>query len=91
MSTYAYDRITGQIIALLEQGTVPWHKTWKASTGWPRNLVTKSRIGASMFSFSCAGATNRPFGSPAVRPTCLAARQERRKSLPCRLLETAQG
>jgi antirestriction protein ArdC len=40
MSAYAYDRITGQIIALLEQGTVPWHKTWKASTGWPRNLVT---------------------------------------------------
>ena len=40
MSTRAYDRITGQIIALLEQGTVPWHKPWKASTGWPRNLVT---------------------------------------------------
>ena len=41
MSAYAYDRITGQIIALLEQGTVPWHKPWKASTGWPRNLITK--------------------------------------------------
>jgi antirestriction protein ArdC len=40
MSTYAYERITGQIITLLEQGTVPWHKPWKASTGWPRNLVT---------------------------------------------------
>lgn len=40
MSNHAYDRITGQIIALLEQGTVPWHKTWKVSTGWPRNLVT---------------------------------------------------
>jgi antirestriction protein ArdC len=40
MSTQAYDRITGQIIALLEQGTVPWHKPWKASTGWPRNLIT---------------------------------------------------
>jgi antirestriction protein ArdC len=41
MSTYAYERITGQIIALLEQGTVPWHKTWKSSTGFPRNFVTK--------------------------------------------------
>jgi antirestriction protein ArdC len=41
MSTYAYERITGQIIALLEQGTVPWHKTWKASMSMPRNLVTK--------------------------------------------------
>jgi antirestriction protein ArdC len=40
MNTRAYERITGQIIALLEQGTVPWHKPWKASTGWPRNLVT---------------------------------------------------
>jgi len=40
MSIRAYDRITGQIITLLEQGTVPWHKPWKASTGWPRNLVT---------------------------------------------------
>jgi antirestriction protein ArdC len=40
MSNHAYDRITGQIITLLEQGTVPWHKTWKASTGWPRNLVS---------------------------------------------------
>jgi antirestriction protein ArdC len=40
MSTQAYDRITGQIIALLEKGTVPWHKPWKAAAGWPRNLVT---------------------------------------------------
>jgi antirestriction protein ArdC len=41
MTDYAYERITGQIIALLEQGTIPWHKTWKASTGMPRNLVSK--------------------------------------------------
>ena len=40
MSAYAYERITGQIIALLEKGTVPWHKPWKASSGWPRNLVS---------------------------------------------------
>lgn len=37
----AYDRITERIIAMLEQGTVPWHKPWKAKTGWPRNLITK--------------------------------------------------
>ena len=41
MSANAYDRITEQIIALLEQGTVPWHKTWKASTTMPRNLINK--------------------------------------------------
>jgi antirestriction protein ArdC len=36
-----YDRITERIIELLEQGTVPWHKPWKAKTAWPRNLLTK--------------------------------------------------
>jgi antirestriction protein ArdC len=41
MNTYAYERITERIITLLEQGTIPWHKPWKASTGLPRNLVTK--------------------------------------------------
>jgi len=35
-----YDRITERIIELLNQGTIPWHKTWKASTGLPRNLIT---------------------------------------------------
>ena len=41
MKTHAYERITDRIIALLSQGTVPWHKPWKASTGLPRNLITK--------------------------------------------------
>ena len=36
-----YDRITDRIIDLLNQGTVPWHKPWKASTGLPRNLISK--------------------------------------------------
>jgi len=29
------------MVALLEKGTVPWHKPWNAKTGWPRNFVTK--------------------------------------------------
>ena len=41
MNTTAYDRITERIIALLAQGTVPWHKPWQAKTGWPRNYVSK--------------------------------------------------
>ena len=41
MSANGYDRITERIIALLERGTVPWHKPWKAKTGWPRNYVSK--------------------------------------------------
>lgn len=36
-----YDQITERIIALLEQGTVPWQKPWQAKTGLPRNLISK--------------------------------------------------
>lgn len=41
MNAHIYDQITERIIALLEQGTIPWHKPWKARTGLPRNLLTK--------------------------------------------------
>ncbi len=42
MNSYAYDRITDRIVTLLTEGTVPWHKPWKAQTGWPRNFVTNN-------------------------------------------------
>jgi antirestriction protein ArdC len=42
MKNQTYARITDRIIALLEQGTVPWHKPWKASTGLPRNFVSQN-------------------------------------------------
>jgi antirestriction protein ArdC len=41
MNTKSYDRITERIVALMEQGTVPWHKPWTVTTGMPRNLVTQ--------------------------------------------------
>jgi len=41
MNTKSYDRITERIVALMEHGTVPWHKPWNVSTGLPRNLVTQ--------------------------------------------------
>lgn len=41
MNATGYERITERIIALLEHGTVPWHKPWKAKTGWPRNYVSQ--------------------------------------------------
>jgi antirestriction protein ArdC len=41
MNEKSYDRITERIVALLEQGTVPWHKPWQVQTGMPRNLVTQ--------------------------------------------------
>jgi len=41
MNIKSYERITERIVALLEQGTIPWHKPWKVNTGLPRNLVSK--------------------------------------------------
>ena len=41
MNTYVYDCITERIVALLAQGTVPWHKPWQAKSSWPRNYVSK--------------------------------------------------
>jgi antirestriction protein ArdC len=33
--------ITARILALLEQGTVPWHRPWDSARGIPRNLVSQ--------------------------------------------------
>ena len=56
MITKSYDRITERIVELMEQGTVPWHKPWKASTGLPRNLVTKKPYrGINTFLLMCQG------------------------------------
>lgn len=43
MKNKIYDSITDRITALLEQGTVPWHKPWKIKTGLPRNLASKKQ------------------------------------------------
>ena len=40
MSQKIYDLITDRIIALLEQGVIPWRKPWDAASGAPRNLVS---------------------------------------------------
>lgn len=56
MNARVYDQITERIIALLEQGTVPWHKPWKAQTGLPRNLVSqKPYRGINVFLLIAAG------------------------------------
>ena len=36
--TTPYEVITNRILALLEQGTVPWRQPWDSVTGMPRNL-----------------------------------------------------
>jgi antirestriction protein ArdC len=40
MHTDVYQLITNRILALLDAGTVPWHKPWNTTVGLPRNLVT---------------------------------------------------
>jgi antirestriction protein ArdC len=39
--TTPYEVITNRILALLEQGTVPWHRPWDSVTGMPRNLFSQ--------------------------------------------------
>ena len=39
--TTPYEVITDRILALLEQGTVPWHRPWDTAMGIPRNLVSQ--------------------------------------------------
>ena len=36
-----YDIINKRITDLLEQGTIPWHKPWNASSNYPKNFVSK--------------------------------------------------
>ena len=36
-----YQVITDRILALLEQGTVPWHRPWDSALGLPRNLCSQ--------------------------------------------------
>jgi antirestriction protein ArdC len=47
-----YGIVTEKIVNLLEQGIVPWRKPW-ASTGLPRNLVSKKPyLGVNCFLLS---------------------------------------
>jgi antirestriction protein ArdC len=41
MKSDPYQVITDRVIALLEQGNVPWQKPWKSGEMMPRNLVSK--------------------------------------------------
>jgi antirestriction protein ArdC len=36
-----YQVITDRILALLDQGTVPWQQPWEPATGLPRNLFSR--------------------------------------------------
>lgn len=52
----AYNIITERILALLESGTVPWHKPWASPEAMPRNLVSKKPYrGINVMLLHCAG------------------------------------
>jgi len=55
-----YDIINSRIIELLQQGTVPWRKTWHVETNSPKNLVSKKEYrGINIFMLACM-----PYNSP---------------------------
>lgn len=55
-----YDVINSRIMELLQQGTVPWKKTWNAQTNYPMNLISKKEYrGINVWLLA-----NSPFGSP---------------------------
>jgi antirestriction protein ArdC len=55
-----YDIINQRITDLLEQGTIPWHNPWNASTNYPKNLISKKEYrGINIFILA-----NSPYSSP---------------------------
>ncbi len=60
MKKDVYQIITDRIIALLEAGTVPWHRPWKGGHQAPRNYLSrKAYRGINLFLLHAAG-----FSSP---------------------------
>jgi len=50
MSDAVFQVVTDRVLALLKQGTVPWHKPWHGGEQMPRNLVSrKAYRGVNVF------------------------------------------
>jgi antirestriction protein ArdC len=49
-----YDVVNSRILELLEQGTVPWRKTWNGVEGIPKSLISKKAYrGINSFVLGC--------------------------------------
>lgn len=60
MSIKVYEVINNRIMELLEQGTIPWRKTWNAQSNMPKNMVSKKEYrGVNIFLLACM-----PYSSP---------------------------
>ena len=50
-----YQQVTDRIIALIENGTVPWRKSWSSGSGMPKNLISKKEYrGINVFMLSAS-------------------------------------
>ncbi len=57
-----YEMITARIIAMLEQGTIPWYKPWNGDkmTEFPMSFVSKREYrGINVFLLMAMGRTSR--------------------------------
>ena len=55
-----YEIVTARIVEMLQQGTIPWRKPWRADAGEPRNLTSgKPYRGINVFLLLAM-----PFASP---------------------------
>ncbi|GFO55950.1 hypothetical protein GMSM_29570 [Geomonas sp. Red276] len=55
-----YDVVNSRIMELLENGTIPWRKTWNVETNTPKNMVSgKEYRGINVFMLGCM-----PYASP---------------------------
>jgi len=59
MSTKVYELINNRIMELLQQGTVPWRKSWHAASNYPKNLISKKEYrGINIFLLGCQQYSN---------------------------------
>lgn len=62
MKTDLYEEVTNRIIALLENGVVPWQARCMSREGLPRNYSTKKEYrGINVFLLGCLGFTSPDF------------------------------
>jgi antirestriction protein ArdC len=49
-----YELVNDRIMQLLQEGTVPWRKTWNATSNQPKNLISKKEYrGINVFLLAC--------------------------------------
>jgi antirestriction protein ArdC len=59
MSEKIYEMVTDRIVALLENGVIPWRKTWASGTQWPSFLQSRKKQrrynGINVLILACQG------------------------------------